>query len=58
LAQPLKYINFHGISFVFGSNGGVDKWATFKLMNLHEVLARYYTSLPLEEYDLIINNDF
>ncbi|MEP6611263.1 MAG: glycosyltransferase family protein, partial [Mucilaginibacter sp.] len=32
LAQPLKY-KFHGFSFVFGTNGGVDNWATFKLMN-------------------------
>ena len=54
LAQPLKY-KFHGISFVFGSNGGVDKWATFKLMNLRRFW-RDMHSLPLEEYDLIIND--
>src|SRR6185312_15199576 len=36
LAQPLKY-KFHGFSFVFGKNGGVDNWATFKLMNIPQL---------------------
>jgi uncharacterized protein (TIGR00661 family) len=54
LAQPLKY-RFHGFSFVFGTKGGVDKWATFKIMNLPQ-LWRDMHSLPLKEYDLIIND--
>jgi len=54
LAQPLKY-RFHGFSFVFGSNGGVDNWATYKLMNLPRLL-RDIRSLPLKQYDLIIND--
>jgi uncharacterized protein (TIGR00661 family) len=54
LAQPLKY-KFHGFSFVFGTNGGVDNWATFKLMNLPR-LWRDIHSLPLKQYDLIIND--
>lgn len=54
LSQPLKY-KFHGFSFVFGSKGGVDKWATFKLMNLPR-LWRDMHNLPLAEYDLIIND--
>jgi uncharacterized protein (TIGR00661 family) len=54
LAQPLKY-KFHGFSFVFGTNGGVDNWATFKLMNLPR-LWRDIRSLPLKQYDLIIND--
>ena len=54
LAQPLKY-RFHGFSFVFGTNGGVDKWATYKLMNLRQ-LWRDMHSLPLKQYDLIIND--
>jgi uncharacterized protein (TIGR00661 family) len=54
LAQPLKY-RFHGISFVFGTNGGVDKWATYKIMNLRQMW-RDMHSLPLKEYDLIIND--
>jgi uncharacterized protein (TIGR00661 family) len=54
LAQPLKY-RFHGISFVFGTNGGVDKWATYKIMNLPQMW-RDMHSLPLKDYDLIIND--
>ncbi|WP_428328567.1 glycosyltransferase family protein [Mucilaginibacter sp.] len=54
LAQPLKY-KFHGFSFVFGTNGGVDNWATLKLMNLPR-LFKDIRSLPLKQYDLIIND--
>jgi len=54
LSQPLKY-KFHGFSFVFGTNGGVDNWATFKLMNLPRLL-KDIRSLPLKQYDLIIND--
>lgn len=54
LAQPLKY-QFHGFSFVFGTKGGVDKWATFKIMNLPRLWRDMY-SLPLKDYDLIIND--
>jgi uncharacterized protein (TIGR00661 family) len=54
LSQPLKY-RFHGFSFVFGTNGGVDKWATYKIMNTRQ-LWRDIRSLPLKQYDLIIND--
>lgn len=54
LSQPLKY-RFHGFSFVFGTNGGVDKWASFKIMDLPQ-LWRDIRSLPLKQYDLIIND--
>jgi uncharacterized protein (TIGR00661 family) len=54
LSQPLKY-RLHGFSFVFGTKGGVDKWATFKLMNLRQ-LWRDMHNLPLSQYDLIIND--
>ena len=54
LSQPLKY-RLHGFSFVFGTHGGVDKWATFKLMNLPQ-LWRDMHQLPLSQYDLIIND--
>ncbi len=54
LAQPLKY-RFHGFSFVFGTKGGVDNWATFKLMNIPR-LWRDIHSLPLKQYDLIVND--
>src|ERR1700761_6527158 len=49
LAQPIKY-RFHGFSFVFGSRGGVDKWATFKLMDLPRLWKDIH-SLPLIIYD-------
>jgi uncharacterized protein (TIGR00661 family) len=54
LSQPLKY-KFHGFSFVFGRRGGVDKWATFRRMNLWQLL-RDVRTLPLNQYDLIIND--
>lgn len=54
LSQPVKY-KFHGFSFVFGTHGGVDNWATFKIMNLPQ-LWRDMHSLPLSQYDLIIND--
>lgn len=54
LAQPLKY-QYHGFSFVFGTQGGVDKWATFKLMNLPQLWKDMH-HLPLKQYDLIIND--
>ena len=54
LSQPLKY-KFHGFSFVFGTNGGVDNWATFRLMNLPRLWSDI-RSLPLKNYDLIVND--
>ena len=54
LSQPLKY-RFHGFSFVFGTNGGVDNWATYKLMNLPQLL-KDAGSLKLKQYDLVIND--
>ncbi len=54
LSQPLKY-RFHGFSFVFGTKGGVDNWATLKLMNLRR-LWRDMHSLPLKQYNLIVND--
>ena len=54
LAQPLTY-KYHGFSFVFGNNGGVDNWATYKIMNLPQ-LWRDIHNLPLKQYDLVIND--
>lgn len=54
LSQPLLH-KFHGFSFVFGKNGGVDNWATFKLMNLRQLWKDMH-SLPLGDYDLVIND--
>lgn len=54
LSQPLKY-RMHGFSFVFGTKGGVDKWATYKLMNLPRLWKDIHR-LPLAQYDIIIND--
>jgi len=54
LSQPLKY-RFHGFSFVFGNKGGVDKWATYRLMNLPQLWRDMHT-VPLKQYDLIVND--
>ncbi|GAA4331019.1 glycosyltransferase family protein [Mucilaginibacter gynuensis] len=54
LSQPLKY-RFHGFSFIFGKNGGVDKWATYKTMNLRQ-LWHDINHLPLKQYDIVIND--
>jgi uncharacterized protein (TIGR00661 family) len=54
LSQSLKY-RYHGFSFVFGKNGGVDNWATYKLMNIPQ-LWKDARSLPLKQYDLVIND--
>lgn len=54
LPHPLKY-KFHGFSFVFGTQGGVDKWATFNIMDTPQ-LWRDMRSLPLKDYDLVIND--
>src|SRR5258708_3702038 len=54
LAQPIKY-RLHGASFVFGSKGGVDKWATYKLIDLRQLWNDMRT-MPLKQYDLIVND--
>ncbi|WP_448702145.1 glycosyltransferase family protein [Mucilaginibacter sp. AW1-3] len=54
LTQPLKY-RLHGASFVFGKKGGVDKWATYKLMDLRQ-LWRDIRTFPLKQYDLVVND--
>jgi uncharacterized protein (TIGR00661 family) len=54
LTQPLKY-RFHGFSYVFGKKGGIDYWKTFKAMNLRQLWKDMH-SIPLQEYDLIIND--
>ena len=54
LTQPLKY-HFHGFSYIFGKNGGIDYWKTFKAMNLRQLWKDMH-SIPLQDYDLIIND--
>lgn len=54
LPYPVKY-TFKGLSFIFGKKGGVDLLATYKKSNLKQ-LVKEINSLPVEEYDLIIND--
>ncbi|MES2417310.1 MAG: glycosyltransferase family protein [Bacteroidota bacterium] len=54
LAQPVKY-QLHGFSFVFGKNGGVDHFNTWKTMNLLR-FKRDMNAIPLNDYNLIIND--
>ncbi len=50
----IKY-KFKGLSFVFGKNGGVDIVSTYLKMDLRE-LSNDITKIPIENYDLIIND--
>ncbi|WP_462249716.1 glycosyltransferase family protein [Ferruginibacter sp.] len=54
LPYPVKF-KFKGLSFIFGKNGGVDLIATYKKSNLKQ-LYKEIKSLPVEEYDLVIND--
>lgn len=54
LPYPVKY-NFKGLSFIFGKKGGVDLLATYRKGNLKR-LYKEIKSLPVEEYDLVIND--
>lgn len=54
LPYPLKY-KFKGLSFIFGKKGGIDLVETYKKSNLKQ-LYKEIKSLPIEEYDLVIND--
>ena len=54
LPYTVKY-KFKGLSFIFGKNGGVDLVATYKKSNLKQ-LYKEIKSLPVEDYDLVIND--
>jgi uncharacterized protein (TIGR00661 family) len=54
LPYPVKY-RFKGLSFIFGKKGGVDLLATYRKSNLKQ-LYKEIKSLPVEEYDLVIND--
>lgn len=54
LTQPLKY-KFHGFSYVFGKNGGIDYWKSLKTIKLWRFW-KDMQAIPLEDYDLIIND--
>jgi uncharacterized protein (TIGR00661 family) len=54
LPFPIKY-RYHGLSFVFGKNGGVDYIQTFRQNRLRKVI-KEIRECPVQEYDLIIND--
>lgn len=54
LTQPVKY-KFHGFSFVFGKNGGVNHWQTLKIIKLWQFW-KDMNSIPLAQYNLIVND--
>lgn len=54
LPYPVKY-KFKGLSFIFGKNGGIDLLATYRKSNLKQ-LYKEIKSLPIEEYDLVLND--
>ncbi|MFZ4768978.1 MAG: glycosyltransferase family protein [Ferruginibacter sp.] len=54
LPYPVKY-KFKGLSFIFGKKGGIDLLATYRKSNLKKLYAEI-KSLPIEEYDLVIND--
>jgi uncharacterized protein (TIGR00661 family) len=54
LPWPVKY-RFKGLSFVFGKKGGIDLLATYKKSRLKR-LYNEIKSLPVEEYDVVIND--
>ena len=54
LPYPIKYM-FKGLGFIFGANGGIDLVETYK-KNYIKRLFTELNSLPVEEYDLVIND--
>ncbi|TVZ25866.1 uncharacterized protein (TIGR00661 family) [Gillisia sp. Hel_I_86] len=54
LPYKIKY-RFKGLSFVFGKKGGVDLWQTWRKNDSRRFLLDI-KKLPLEEYDLVIND--
>lgn len=54
LPFEVKY-RLHGLSFIFGKHGGVDLWRTFMASTVRK-FAKEINSLPVEQYDLIIND--
>ncbi len=54
LPYPVKY-KFKGLSFIFGKKGGIDLLATYRKSSLKK-LYEEIKSLPIEQYDLVIND--
>lgn len=54
LPFPVKY-KFKGLGFVFGRKGGIDLVETYRKNHI-KVLLSEINSLPVHEYDLVIND--
>ncbi len=54
LPFPVKY-KMRGLSFIFGKSGGVNLWKTFVKSNIRK-LSKEINALPVEKYDLVIND--
>jgi len=54
LPYEVKY-KFHGMSFVFGKNGGIDYLETYKKSRIKQ-LFREIKQLPVEEYNLVFSD--
>ncbi len=54
LPYEIKY-RFRGLGFIFGSNGGIDLVETYRKNHI-KVLLSEINSLPVKEYDLVIND--
>jgi len=54
LPYPVKY-RFNGLGFIFGANGGIDLVETYKKNFIKRLFAEL-NSLPVEDYDLVIND--
>ena len=51
---PVKY-KYYGMSFIFGSKGGVDIWQTAKKLKLFR-LFKDIRNVPVDTYDIVIND--
>jgi len=54
LPFDIKY-KYYGLGFIFGKKGGIDIWKTIKKSKIKN-LFNEIKKVPLEEYDLIIND--
>ena len=54
LPFPVQY-QYKGLCFIFGKSGGIDVFETYKKSNL-KILFKDINSLPVEQYDLVIND--
>jgi len=52
--HPIKY-RLHGLSFIFGKNGGINILETIRKADIKKLISDI-NSLPIEDYDLIIND--